>query len=65
MTAIHIELDKFFGQPDDHLDDCDAIQDPSLPLDPFCPGCKTFGAWTVDKFAGDYFSNPLLCKVSA
>ncbi len=65
MTAIHIELDKFFGQPDDHLDDCDAIQDPSLPLDPFCEGCKSFKNWTVGKLAGDYFGNPLLCKVSA
>ena len=62
QQSIHIELDKFFGQPDDYLDDCDAIHNPLLPLDPFCPGCKAFKDWTVGRFAGDFFNNPRLWR---
>lgn len=56
MTDIHIELDKWFGQPDDHLDDCDSIHDPSSELDYFCEGCKAFTKWTEGKTYGDYYS---------
>ncbi len=56
MTAIHIELDKFFGQPDDHLDDCGSIHDPMNELDYFCEGCKAFIKWTDGKTYSDYFA---------
>ena len=56
MTDIHIELDKLFGQPDDHLDDCNSIYDPMTDLDYFCEGCKQFQKWTEGKTYGDYFS---------
>ena len=62
IYGIHIELDKFFGQPGDFLDDCQVIHDPTLPLDPFCPGCKSFTDWTTGKTYGDYYNNPLLWK---
>ena len=55
MFAIHIELDKFFGQPDDHLDDCGSIHDPMNELDYFCEGCKAFIKWTDGKTYSDYF----------
>ena len=55
MTDIHIELDKWWGQPDDHLDDCDAIHDPSSELDHFCQGCKAFTKWTKGKTYSDYY----------
>ena len=39
MYSLHIELDKWFGQPDNHLDDCESIFDPQTPLDDFyCQG---------------------------
>ena len=60
--ALHIELDKFFGQPDDHLDDCEVLNDPTAPLSPFCVGCKAFTEFTKNKVYGDYFGNPLLWK---
>jgi hypothetical protein len=56
MTDIHIELDKWWGQPDDHLDDCDAIHDPMTELDYFCQGCKSFQKWTEGKTYGDYYN---------
>ena len=58
--ALHIELDKFFGQPDDHLDDCAVLYDPTAPLDHFCEGCKAYKTFTQNKVYGDYFGNPLL-----
>ncbi len=60
MTALHIELDKFFGQPGDYLDDCEVIQNPKLALHPMCPGCKAFADWTKGKTYGDFYNNPLL-----
>ena len=62
MYAIHAELDKFFGQPGDYLDDCDSIHNPREALDPFCEGCKAFTKFTKSKTYGDYFGNPLLWK---
>ena len=56
MTDIHIELDKWWGQPDDHLDDCNSIHDPMTDLDYFCQGCKQFAKWTEGKTYGDYYS---------
>jgi len=56
MYDIHIELDKFWGQPDDHLDDCNSIHDPTRELDHFCQGCKGFTRYTLGKTYGDYFS---------
>ena len=56
MTDIHIELDKWWGQPDDHLDDCNSIHDPMTELDYFCQGCKQFQKWTEGKTYGDYYS---------
>lgn len=56
MCDIHIELDKLWGQPDDHLDDCGSIYDPMNELDYFCQGCKQFQKWTEGKTYGDYFS---------
>ena len=56
MCDIHIELDKWWGQPDDHLDDCNSIHDPMTDLDYFCQGCKQFAKWTEGKTYGDYFS---------
>ena len=56
MFDIHIELDEWFGQPDDHLDDCNSIHDPSSELDHFCQGCKAFTKWTEGKTYGDYYS---------
>ena len=56
MCDIHIELDKWWGQPDDHLDDCNSIHDPMTDLDYFCQGCKQFQKWTEGKTYGDYFS---------
>lgn len=58
--AIHMELDKFFGQPGDYLDDCDVLTDPASDLDPFCPGCKAWKDWSAGKTYGDYFGNPFL-----
>ena len=55
MFDLHIELDKWFGQPDDHLDDCAAIHDPMTELDHFCEGCKAFTKWTEGKTYGDYY----------
>lgn len=60
IYAIHIELDKFFGQPDDYLDDCEVIHNPKLALNPMCPGCKSFADWTIGKTYGDYYNNPAL-----
>ena len=61
MYALHIELDKFFGNETYPLDDCPAIHDPMAPLDEFyCEGCKAFAGWAKKKTAGDYFGNPLL-----
>lgn len=60
--ALHVELDKFFGQPDDHLDDCAVLYDPTAPLDHFCEGCKAYKTFTKSKTYGDYFGNPLLWK---
>ena len=56
MQDIHIELDKWWGQEGDHLDDCESIWDPSLELDNFCQGCKGFSRYTLGKTYGDYFS---------
>ena len=56
MYDLHIELDKWFGQPDDHLDDCTSIHDPMNELDYFCEGCKAFTNWTEGKTYGDYYS---------
>ena len=56
MTDIHIELDKWWGQPDDHLDDCNSIHDPTTELHHFCQGCKAFTKWTEGKTYGDYYS---------
>ena len=56
MVDIHIELDKLWGQPDDHLDDCKAIWDPKVELDHFCQGCKQFQKWTEGKTYGDYYN---------
>ena len=56
MVDIHLELDKWFGQPDDHLDDCNSIHDPMTELDYFCEGCKQFQKWTEGKTYSDYFS---------
>ena len=56
MCDIHIELDKWWGQPDDHLDDCESIHDPMNELSYFCQGCKQFSKWTEGKTYGDYFS---------
>lgn len=56
MTDIHIELDRYWGQPDDHLDDCKAIWDPKVELDHFCQGCKQFQKWTEGKTYGDYYN---------
>ena len=60
LAAIHIELDKFFGQPGDYLDDCEVIHNPTLALHPMCPGCKAFADWTKGKTYGDFYNNPLL-----
>lgn len=60
IYAIHIELDKFFGQPDDYLDDCEVIHNPKLSLHPMCPGCKSFADWATGKTYGDYYNNPAL-----
>ena len=56
MFDLHIELDKWFGQPDDHLDDCNSIHDPMTELDYFCEGCKSFQKWTEGKTYGDYYN---------
>jgi hypothetical protein len=56
MTDIHIELDKWWGQPDDHLDDCNSIHDPTTELGHFCQGCKAFAKWTEGKTYGDYYN---------
>lgn len=57
MFSLHIELDKWFGQPDRHLDDCESIFDPQKPLDDFwCQGCSSFLKWTDGKFPGDYYN---------
>ena len=56
MFDLHIELDKWFGQPDHHLDDCGSIHDPMTELDYFCEGCKAFTKWTEGKTYGDYYS---------
>ena len=60
MYAIHIELDKWWGQPGDHLDDCSVIHNPTLALHPMCPGCKAFKEWASPKTYGDYYNNPAL-----
>ena len=56
MVDLHLELEKWFGQPDDHLDDCGSIYDPMTELDYFCEGCKAFQKWTEGKTYSDYFS---------
>ena len=56
MCDLHIELDKWWGQPDDHLDDCGSIYDPMTELDYFCQGCKAFTKWTEGKTYGDYYN---------
>ncbi len=56
MFDLHIELDKWFGQPDRHLDDCEAIHDPKVPVDGFyCEGCNAYLKWTDGKHVGDYW----------
>ena len=60
MYAIHIELDKFFGQPGDYLDDCEVIHDPTQEYDYFCEGCKAFQSFAKGKTYGDYYNNPSL-----
>ena len=56
MFDLHIELDKWFGQPDRHLDDCESIHDPKIELDEFyCEGCKAFAKWSEGKTPGDYW----------
>ena len=63
MQALHIELDKFFGNETYPLDDCEAIHDPQTPLDEFyCEGCKAFAKWTEGKTAGDLYNNARLWK---
>ena len=62
MYAVHIELDKFWGQPGDRLDDCEVVHNPTLSLHPMCPGCKSFSDWTTGKTYGDFYNNPRLWK---
>ena len=63
MYDIHIELDKWWGQPDDHLDDCDSIHDPMNELDYFCQGCKAFQKYAEGKYYGDYWKMIMNRKV--
>ena len=56
MTDLHIELDKWFGRDDYHLDDCGSIFDPMTDLDYFCEGCTAFQKWTEGKTYSDYFT---------
>ena len=60
MYAIHIELDKFWGQPGDYLDDCEVVHNPTLAYHPMCPGCKAYQEWAEGKTYGDFYNNPRL-----
>ena len=60
MYSIHIELDKFWGQPGDYLDDCEVLHNPTLAYHPMCPGCKAYQAWATPKTYGDFYNNPRL-----
>jgi hypothetical protein len=62
MFALHIELDKFFGNETYPLEDCDAIHDPTEPFDYWCEGCKAYQKFTENKFYGDFYNNPSLWK---
>ena len=56
MTDLHIELDKWFGRDDYHLDECGSMFDPMTELDYFCEGCTAFQKWTAGKTYSDYFT---------
>ena len=51
---IHIEMDKWWGNSEYHVDDCDVIHDHRLPFDYLCEGCKMFQDWAKNKTYGDY-----------
>lgn len=54
MYHIHIEMDKWWGRDDYHVDDCPAIHDPRIPFDYLCEGCAAFEKWATTKTYGDY-----------
>jgi len=51
---VHLEMDKWWGRDDYHLDDCEAIHNPRLPFDYLCEGCAAYEKWAKNKTYGDY-----------
>ena len=54
MYHFHIEMDRFWGNDEYHLDDCPALHDPRLHLDYLCEGCRIFEDWASKRVYGDY-----------
>jgi len=54
MYHFHLEMDKWWGSKDYHVDDCDSLHVPRIPLDYMCEGCRIFEDWTKNKTYGDY-----------
>jgi len=54
MYHFHLEMDKWWGNHEKHVDDCSALHNPRLPLDDLCEGCKMFESWASKRVYGDY-----------
>ena len=54
MFDIHIQLDKWWGTDDYHVDDCEVLHNHRLPFDDLCEGCKMFESWASKRVYGDY-----------
>ena len=54
MFNFHIEMDKWWGDSENHLEDCSALLNPRLPLNAVCEGCKFFESWASERVYGDY-----------
>ena len=54
MYHFHLEMDKWWGTKDYHVDDCDALHVPRIPLDYMCEGCRIFEEWASKRVYGDY-----------
>ena len=54
MYHFHLEMDKWWGTKDYHVDDCDSLHVPRIPLDYMCEGCRIFEEWASKRVYGDY-----------
>ena len=54
MYHFHMEMEKWWGTDEYHVDDCYSLHDPRLPLNYMCEGCNVFEGWASKRFYGDY-----------